>query len=70
MRYHAAERYMVIGVYIKIVLMFAHAQCMFYYFQHACGRHRILVTPEILIKIKIVFFFFFFFFFCIRKSDI
>ena len=30
--------------------MLAYAHCMFYYFQYACGRHRI--TPEILIKMK------------------
>ena len=30
------------------ILMFAHAHCVFYYFQHACGRHRIIT--EILIK--------------------
>ena len=36
-----------------IILMFAHAHCMVYYFKHACGRHR--MTPEILIKTKIGF---------------
>ena len=33
-----------------IIFMSGHGHCMFYYFQHACFRHRI--TPEILIKMK------------------
>ena len=36
-----------------IILMLARAHCVFYFFQHACGLHRI--TPEILIKMKIGF---------------
>ena len=36
-----------------IILMLAHAHCVFYNFQHAYGQHRI--TPEILIKMKIGF---------------
>ena len=36
-----------------IILLLAHAHCMFYYFQHACGQYQIIL--EILIEMKICF---------------
>ena len=56
-RHMVNKWWLIANLHPVIILMLAHAHCMFYHFQNACGRHRI--TPEILIKMKIVFFFFF-----------